>query len=61
MEQVVRKGRPRSKDSDFHTSLIVERDLYVRVKTAALKEGRTFKDVLHEALRQWLDGREERI
>lgn len=57
-EQPKKRGRPRNTANEFRTSLIIERDLYVRVRKVALEENETVKSIVDTALRNYLKIRE---
>lgn len=59
-----RPGRPRKEvvedDGYFRTTIIAHRENYEKLKVVAMKLGRTFKDVLNDALAAAVDTFEER-
>ena len=47
--------KPPRRDVDVvRTSFILPRELWLKVKQAALLEGRQFQEIVAEALRDWL-------
>ena len=51
-----RAGRPRSNFNDFHTSLVIDHDLYLQMKRIALEQGgRSIKEIINEALVEWVE------
>lgn len=51
-----RAGRPKSNFNDFHSSLVIDRDLYLQIKRIALEQGdRPIKEIIHEALVKWVE------
>lgn len=59
-----RPGRPRKEvvedDGYFRTTIIAHKENYAKLKVVAMKLGRTFKDVLNDALSAALDKFEEK-
>lgn len=59
-----RPGRPRKEvvedDGYFRTTIIAHRENYEKLKVVAMKLGRTFKEVLNDALSAAVDKFEER-
>ena len=51
-----RVGRPKSNFNDFHTSLVIDHDLYLQMKRIALEQGgRSIKEIINEALVNWVE------
>ena len=49
-------GRPKSYFNDFHTSLVIDHDLYLQMKRIALEQGgRSIKEIINEALVNWVE------
>ncbi len=48
-------GRPAKNENVIHTSLVIDRDLYKKVKAIAVQEGKGVKDIIREAILVWLE------
>lgn len=47
-------GRPKKNEDMVHTSLVIDRELYKRVKTVGFEQGRDLKSIINEAIEKWL-------
>ncbi len=47
-------GRPKKNEDMVHTSLVIERELYKRVKTIGFEQGRDLKSIVNEAIEDWV-------
>ena len=47
-------GRPSKNEDVIHTSLVIDRELHKRVKAIGVQQGRDVKDIIREALEEWL-------
>ena len=47
-------GRPRKDEDVIHTSLVIDRELYKRLKSVAVSQGRDVKGIINEAVESWL-------
>lgn len=49
-------GRPKLNMNDYHTSLVIDHDLYLQMKMIALNQGgRSIKEIINEALVDWVN------
>ena len=46
-------GRPKKNTNDMHTSLVIDRDLFNKVKAQGAMMGKSLREVLEEALEEW--------
>lgn len=47
-------GRPKKGEDLVHTSLVIDRELYKRIKTVGLEQDRDIKSIINEAVESWL-------
>ncbi|MBO6221415.1 MAG: hypothetical protein J6N46_05730 [Bacteroidales bacterium] len=47
-------GRPKKNEDMMHTSLVIDRELYKRVKTIGFEQGRDLKSIVNEAIENWV-------
>lgn len=47
-------GRPPKNEDVIHTSLVIDRELHKRVKAIGVQQGRDIKEIIREALEEWL-------
>lgn len=50
-------GRPKKNEDMMHTSLVIDRELYKRLKTVGFEQGRDIKSIINEAVEEWLVAR----